>query len=205
MNELTPNNEKKNKANKRAFKFLALLLGLYFIFSQANLFMNSVLSSTGRFYNQDIANHFNYIQTIKTTLLVCSVWIIKLFGFYAIHNELDILVVDGPLLRVNYDCIGLGVMSFFTAFIIAFPAKLNSKINILITGTILIFLLNVFRIAGLGILCAAFKSQRANFTYHHEAFNIIVYICILILLYFWTKSKMKPTLKDKSTNVHTGS
>ncbi len=188
-----PTNEAKKKANKVAIRFVVLLVGLYFIFSQGNLFMNSVTSVSGRFYNAYITEHFNYIQWIKSSLIILGSWIIKLFGFYAVYNESDVMVVDGPYLRINYSCVGLGVMSFFTAFVIAFPAKLKAKIKLFIIGTIMIYVLNVLRISGLGILLGFFKSQRNNFTYHHEVFNIIVYLCIFALLYFWIKKNTKQT------------
>jgi exosortase/archaeosortase family protein len=192
MNDLSTN-EAKKRANKVALRFVVLLVALYFLFSQGNLFMNSVTSVGGRFYNAYIAEHFNYIQWLKSSLIILGTWIIKLFGFYAIHNEMDVMVVDGPYLRINYACIGLGVMSFFTAFVIAFPAKLKPKIKLFIGGMLMIYFLNVFRIAGLGVLLGFFKSQRNNFTYHHEVFNIIVYICIFLLLYFWIKKNTTQT------------
>lgn len=194
------NLDQKNKANKTAIIFVVKLLVFYLLFSQGNLFMNSVMSEGGRFYNETIAQNFDYIQGLKNALIKPAVWIIKLFGYYAIHNEMDVMVVNGPYLRVNYSCLGLGVMSFLVAFIIAFPAKLKSKINLFIVGMIMIYVLNVLRIAGLGILLRAFKSQRDNFTYHHEIFNVIVYVIIFILLYFWIKKNTKSIVKPKSTS-----
>lgn len=179
--------DQKKKANKAAILFVVKLLFFYFLFSQGNLFMNSVISVGGKYYNAFISDNFNYIQGLRTLLITPAVWIIKLFGFYAINNEMDVMVVDGPLLRINYSCLGLGVMSFFTAFVIAFPAKLKAKIRLFIIGTIMIYVLNVGRIAGLGVLLGFFKSQRDNFTYHHEIFNIIVYLCIFLLLYLYIR------------------
>lgn len=189
--------ESKKQANKVALFFVLKLVFFYLIFSQGNLFMNSVLNETGRFYNAFWAENFNYIQWVRSALIVPATAIIKLFGFYAIHNEMDVMVVDGPYLRVNYSCIGLGVMSFLLAFILAFPAKIKAKIRLFIIGTIMIYVLNVLRIAGLGILLGHFKSQRHNFTYHHEIFNIIVYICIFALLYFWIKKNTAITATEK--------
>lgn len=207
MSNLPPQ-EAKTKANKVAIRFVVTMVVLYLIFSQANLFMNSVTSPGGRFYNAFFTEHFNYIQWIRSALILPGTWLIKLFGFYTVHNEMDILVVNGPLLRVNYSCIGLGVMSFFSAFVIAFPAKLKSKFRLFIIGTIMIYLLNVGRIAGLGILLGFFQSQRDNFTYHHEVFNVIVYACIFALLYFWIKKNTKQTnhsLKNSTEqDVHIG-
>ncbi|TKC08168.1 hypothetical protein FA048_13495 [Pedobacter polaris] len=190
-----PVNDKK-KANKAAIIFIVKLLFFYFLFSQGNLFMNSVMSEGGRFYNSFVATHFDYIQGLKTTLIVPAVWLIKLFGFYAIYNEMDILVISGPHLRINYACLGLGVMSFLAAFAIAFPAKTKAKIKLLIFGLILIYLLNMFRIVALGVLLGFFNSQRNNFTYHHEVFNIIVYIIIFLVLYYWIKKNTNPIVKQ---------
>jgi len=183
--------EAKKEANKKAIKFVVALFILYILFSQGNLFMNSVMTPGSRFYNAYIADHFDYIQGLKTALIVPAVWIIKAFGFYAIHNEMDVMVVAGPYLRVNYSCLGLGVMSFLAAFVLAFPAPWKSTFKMLVIGFIAIYVLNVLRIAGLGVLLGFFKSQRNNFTYHHEIFNIIVYICIFAMLYFWIKKSNK--------------
>lgn len=190
----------KKKANKAAIIFVVKLLVLYLLFSQGNLFMNSVMSEGGKFYNEYIAQHLNYIQGLKNALIKPAVWLIKSVGFYAIHNDMDVMVVNGPYLRVNYSCLGLGVMSFLAAFIIAFPAKLKAKVWLFIVGMIMIYVLNILRIAGLGILLRIFKSQRQNFTYHHEIFNIIVYILIFILLYFWIKKNTTPIVKPVSNS-----
>lgn len=188
----------KKKANRTAIIFVIKMSVLYLLFSQGNLFMNSVMSEGGKYYNEYIAQNFDYIQGLKYALIKPAVGLIKLFGFYAIHNEMDVMVVNGPYLRVNYSCLGLGVMSFLAAFIMAFPAKLKSKIKLFIFGMIMIYVLNVLRIAGLGILLRIFKSQRSNFTYHHEIFNIIVYIFIFIVLYFWIKKNTTPIVKQVS-------
>ncbi len=190
---MTPEEAKKD-ANKKAIKFLIVLFILYILFTQGNLFMNSVMTPGSRFYNAYIADHFDYIQGLKTSLIVPAVWMIKAFGLYAIYNKMDVMVVAGPYLRINYSCLGLGVMSFLAAFVLAFPASWKSRIKMLCIGILTIYILNIFRIAGLGILLGLFKSQRKNFTYHHEVFNIIVYICVFTLLYFWIKRNNRPKI-----------
>ncbi|WP_162799963.1 exosortase Y [Pedobacter jeongneungensis] len=197
---MTPE-EAKKQANKKAIKFVVALFILYIVFSQGNLFMNSVMTPGSRFYNPYISQHLDYIQGLKSALIVPAVWIIKAFGFYAIYNEMDVMVVSGPYLRVNYSCLGLGVMSFLAAFVLAFPASWKSTFKMLVIGLITIYVLNVFRIAGLGVLLGFFKSQRNNFTYHHEVFNIIVYICVFTMLYFWIKKAInQPNLNPPIIN-----
>lgn len=177
----------KKIANKKAIKFVVTLFVLYVLFSQGNLFMHSVMTPTGHYYNPYIAEHFDYIQGLKTALIKPAVWIIKLFGFYAIHNEMDVLIINGPYLRINYSCLGLGVMSFLAAFVLAFPASWKSTFKMLFLGLITIYVLNIMRIAGLGLLFGLFQSQRNYFEYHHEIFNVIVYIIIFVMLYIWIK------------------
>jgi len=190
MNEIEQK-EAKKQADKKAIKFIIALFVLYILFSQGNLFMNSVMNPGGKFYNAYIAEHFDYIQGLKTALIIPAVWIIKLFGLYAIYNEMDVMVVSGPLLRINYSCLGLGVMSFLAAFVLSFPASWKSTFKMLIIGLISIYVLNILRIAGLGILFGTFQSQRNYFEYHHEIFNVIVYIIIFIMLYIWIEKNTK--------------
>lgn len=190
MNEIEQK-EAKKQGDKKAIKFIIALFVLYILFSQGNLFMNSVMSPGGKFYNAYIAENFDYIQGLKTALIIPAVWIIKLFGFYAIYNEMDVMVVSGPLLRINYSCLGLGVMSFLAAFVLSFPASWKSTFKMLIIGLISIYVLNILRIAGLGILFGTFQSQRNYFEYHHEIFNVIVYIIIFIMLYIWIRKNTK--------------
>lgn len=206
MNDTT-SKEAKKQADKKAIKFVICLFVLYILFSQGNIFMNSVMSPGARYYNAFIAEHFNYIQGLKTALLKPAVWIIKLCGFYAIHNEMDIMVVNGPYLRVNYSCLGLGVMSFLAAFVLSFPASWKSTFKMLAIGLVSIYILNILRIAGLGVLFGFFQSQRNYFEYHHEIFNVAVYIIIFIMLYIWIRKNTKnlnvekPSQEEISTNI----
>ncbi|RZK49199.1 MAG: hypothetical protein EOO99_07400 [Pedobacter sp.] len=197
-------------ANQKAIKFVILMLIGYFLLSQGHLFMNSVTNVGGTYHHPWFAENLNYIQWLKTSLIVCSTALIRIFGFHVIYNETQLLIVDGPTLVVGYSCLGLGVWSFLIAFIIAFPAKLNAKLKLFIFGTIMIYVLNVMRIAGLGILLGTFKSQRELFEYHHEIFNIIVYLCIFIVIYFWIKKQtnsksVAPSQNQPETSVNNNS
>ena len=193
----------RKQTDKKAIKFIIALFVLYILFSQGNIFMNSVMTPTGHYYNAYIAKHFDYIQGLKNALIAPAVWIIKLFGFYAIHNEQDVMVVNGPYLRINYSCLGLGVMSFLAAFVLAFPASWKSTLKMLIIGLIAIYLLNIVRIAGLGLLFGFFQSQRNYFEYHHEIFNVLVYIIIFIMLYLWIRKNTRVKNKFEENAIET--
>ncbi|MCR8560166.1 hypothetical protein KXD93_21115 [Mucilaginibacter sp. BJC16-A38] len=94
------------------------------------------------------------------------------------------MVAGRGVIQLVYSCLGLGVISFFAAFVLAYPAKLKSKIIFLVSGIFGIELLNVLRF----VLLALFWHKKDNrIVDHHTVFNIIIYVIIAITLYFWVK------------------
>jgi exosortase/archaeosortase family protein len=81
--------------------------------------------------------------------------------------------------------LGLGVMSFFAAFVLAYPKKIGAKIGFLLIGLIVIQLLNILRFVVLAIFWN--KKEDEQIVDHHTIFNIIIYVIIAISLYFWVK------------------
>lgn len=172
---------------KMVIRFVVVMVVLYVIFSQGNLFMNSVVSPGGRFHNAFIEANLNYIQALTYSLIKPAVGILNLFGFQSIHNSSSVLVINGPNISLNYSCLGLGMMSFILAFVIAFPAPSKRKPLIVLWTFLTVYILNIFRIAGLGILMTTFHSQRPYFGYHHELFNIFIYLVVFFILFKWVK------------------
>lgn len=196
-NQLTVS-ERKKRGNKIALIFVAKLFLVYFFLSEGNKFMFSATSPGGRFYHPFVAEYFNYIQGLRNILIIPSTWIIKAFGFMAYRNATELMIVDGPILMVNYDCLGLGVMSFLIAFCVAFPAEWKAKVKLLIFTVLTVYVLNVFRISGLALLLKVYPNQQQHFTYHHEIFNITIYVVIFLILYFWIR---RHTIVPTSTRI----
>ncbi|HEX3386960.1 MAG TPA: hypothetical protein VHS53_17290, partial [Mucilaginibacter sp.] len=105
------------------------------------------------------------------------------------------LVAGHGIIQLVYSCLGLGIMSFFTAFVIAFPKKLRSKIIFYFSGIVIFQILNIIRFV---VLALFWKSTRGIILDHHTIFNILIYVLIGISLYFWIKDGDKEYLR-KST------
>jgi exosortase/archaeosortase family protein len=164
---------------KFAFKFIVLFLLFYYF----NILFLGV-TSPGNYYSFFLAEHLNYIQGLRSLLLSGSAQILNWLGYDVIYNHIDLLVAGKGIIRLAYDCLGFGIMSFFAAFVIAYPQKLNQKLIFLVAGILGIQFLNIARF----ILLALFWSKRASqIVDHHTVFNIIIYIIIMISLYFWIK------------------
>lgn len=172
---------------KFVFSFLFLFLTFYYF----NILFFG-LTSPGNNYNAFLTDHLNYIQWLRRALLGISTAIINLSGFTAIHNNYELLVAGRGVIRLIYSCLGLGVISFFTAFVIAYPKPIRQKVIFIVSGILVIELLNVIRF----VLLAIFWDKRSpQIIDHHTLFNIIIYILIAISIYFWVKAPAN-TRKD---------
>lgn len=173
---------------KFALKFIVLFLLFYYF----NIMFFGI-TNPGKHYYPFLANHLNYIQGLRWLLLSISAQVLKVFGYPAIYNDTELLVAGKGAIVLVYSCLGLGLMSFFAAFVIAYPKKTKSKLIFLITGIFAIQFLNILRF----VLLALFWNKNASrIIDHHTIFNIILYIIIMISLYFWVKQS------DKHANKH---
>ncbi|WP_184545004.1 exosortase Y [Mucilaginibacter sp. FT3.2] len=172
-------------------KFLLSFLALFLLFYYFNILFFGI-TSPGNHYYPFLANHLNYIQGLRWILLSCAQQILTWFGFSAVHNGTQLLVAGKGSIVLVYSCLGLGLMSFFSAFIIAYPKKLKQKFIFLFAGIFTIQFLNVLRF----VLLTLFWNKSANSIIdHHTIFNLILYIIIMISLYFWVKQKSEATIK----------
>ncbi|GAA4328334.1 hypothetical protein GCM10023149_32300 [Mucilaginibacter gynuensis] len=162
-----------------AFKFV-LLFALFYYF---NLGMLS-LTSHGGHYNAFIANHLNYIQGLRDVLINSTAWLLRGLGHTVLTNHHQLLVPGRSTLVLAYSCLGLGISSFLSAFALAYPAKLATRLWFMLVAIVTVQLLNVIRFA---LLALYWNSHTGSFIDHHTLFNIIIYIAIATAIYFWTK------------------
>lgn len=199
MDEILIQQRKKmhtTPAKKMVTRFVVAFLVLFAAFYYFNIFFFNLTTPTASFYIPFIARHFDYIAALRSFLLSVSAGILQLLGFYTIHDAFRLLTAGRGVLVLDYSCLGLGVISFFAAFVLAYPTKRCSKVLFLIAGIAGIELLNIFRL----VLLAVFWDARAQHVLnHHTIFNIVVYLIIAITLYFWVKHDDK-VIPDEANN-----
>lgn len=182
----------KHRPYYAPIRFALVFISLFLVFYYINIGFFS-LTSHGRHYNAFLAAHFNYIHWLRYALLHLSAGILKTIGFTAITNEYQLLVVGRGVIHLVYSCLGLGLMSFFAAFVLAYPSAGSGKYWFLGSGLVVIQLLNVLRFV---LLSLYWDGHRQRIADHHTIFNIIMYLLIIISLYIWIK-KATPV-----TSVH---
>jgi exosortase/archaeosortase family protein len=162
-------------------RFGVLFISLFLLFYYFNILFFGI-TSPGNHYIPFLADHLNYIAALRGLLLQCSAGVLQLFGFTALTNNYELLVVGRGVITLVYSCLGLGVMSFFTAFVLAYPKPTKPKLIFLISGLLVIQLLNIIRFA---LLALFWHKPYGSIIDHHTLFNALIYIVISISLYFW--------------------
>jgi exosortase/archaeosortase family protein len=146
------------------------------------------LVAAGGHYVAFLDKYFNYVSWLRFSLLQGSRALMSLTDFDTYVKDIYTLQVhSGRGVHVGFDCLGYGVMSFWTAFIIANQGSLKRKLAWVSGGLVMIWCINVARIALLLIAINKKWSSPAGFD-HHTWFNIAAYACIFTGIYFYDRS-----------------
>jgi exosortase/archaeosortase family protein len=185
----------KNKLLIYCIKFIAAYCFLYYG-SQAII----GLSAHGGYYSSVVHDYFNYPAWLRKALLKTSQFFLETMAYKTeMPDEYKVRMVGGKGVRMVYSCLGIGVMSFWIAFMLANETGIKKKIFFTLFGTAFIFLINVGRIMLLFV--TANKGKKMPFGIeHHTLFTVASYILImlLIIVFDWSeKSSVLFTSKNE--------
>lgn len=133
------------------------------------------LSTPENRYSPFIANYFNYVQWLTTGMMKAVAAMSEFIGyksFVSMPNYVGIL--RGATVIVGYDCVGIGVYSFWTALIAASGIDVKSKAGWIFGGLLFFWLLNVYRIF-LVLMSTQLHWHAPLGIDHHTWFNLVVY------------------------------
>jgi len=171
---------------QKELRFILMFLAIFGTVYTFNIAAIAV-TTPGGFYWLWAAENCNYIRYWRTMDIQATSIILKLLGYQVSTTWQSVLVTGHAGFKLVYSCLGYGVMSFFLAFILAFPKKWISKIWMMLFGIILIQALNLVRFIFIALFWK--KQLIANLLDHHTIFNIIIYLVILTIMYKWTQPK----------------
>lgn len=171
------------------YRFLVLFIGLYLIFYFFNLFYIGI-TAPGGWYFSYWDKHLNYVHWLRDFLLWASSNTLNLLGYQTKTSRYELLVVGHGKISLVYSCLGFGVMSFFAAFVLAWPAILRAKISFVIIGLLIIQILNILRFVLLGLYWQSASGYIG--IDHHFVYNLIVYLIIALMLFIYVNTQKKP-------------
>jgi exosortase/archaeosortase family protein len=147
----------------------------------------------GDVYSSFLNEHVNYVSWLQTSIVETSNIIVHLTGINSYVGEGYTLYANNvPILFMANACAGLGIISFWLAFIIAQKNTVKKKINWCVAGVFSIWVINCLRISLLFIALQN-KWQVNRFIDHHELFNLCAY-CIIIMMMFLYHRESKKTV-----------
>ncbi|OXA79881.1 exosortase family protein XrtF [Flavobacterium aquidurense] len=92
-------------------------------------------------------------------------------------------------LRIVEGCNAISVIILFASFVIAFSGKFKTTLLFIVAGSILIYVLNVLRVAILTVLL--FRFPENEHILHGVLFPLIIYGLVFILWVFWVNKFSK--------------
>ena len=108
--------------------------------------------------------------------------------------SMKLLVNDRYLARIIEGCNAVSVIILFFSFVIAFSGKLKITLLYIFSGSVLIYVVNLFRIVilSLGLYHYPEKSE----VLHAVIFPAIIYGMVFLLWIFWVNRFSKFNKKD---------
>lgn len=172
----------KNPGFRFIIKFLVFFLGLHY----GNEFFIGI-TAPGGFYVPFLDHHLNYVAWIRHSVLYGAKLVSGLFGYEAyVDGPYHLRSTTGAAVTMVYSCIGLGIMSFWTGFVLAHAIHWKKKLVWVVIGLVSIWVVNCFRVSI--ILAATVNRWNTNkYLDHHDTFNIIAYIIVFILVIIFIK------------------
>ena len=176
---------------KNNFVRFVIVFALVFLFCHIGALFITGLAVEGGMYSSFIANYFDVAGWLRTSLIVTTKLFVSFFNIETIRTDDYVLRIPSSNgVRIVYSCLGFGVMSFWAAYIIATLAPRIKKILWFFIGLLIIWFINVVRISM--VLLAGNKGWKFPMGWdHHTWFNIIAYLGIFIMMYFFEKSIKK--------------
>jgi exosortase/archaeosortase family protein len=178
-------------------RFLLLLLAFYF----ANRLFMEIGRPQGRLYSPFLRDNLHYVGWIRESILYVANLITHAFGFdtYMVDGKI-LKVVDGRSVIMARQCVGLEIMGFWMAFVLAHSCGLWRKVSWTVAGLFAICMINATRVAVLLIALEKDWQVITNIEIRHTMFNIAAYACIVVMIYFFYR-QTKKTVKVGSAEA----
>lgn len=180
-----------------SFAYFFKLIGLTIFLNYFSVAFNGIVSPEGTLYSSFLDHHLNYIQWLRQSIMYVSNAIAHIFGTGSYISGAQMMNIGkGIEVEIWLPCLGLGIISFWMAFIITNTGSWQKKLVWCITGTFCISFINCWRIGLLLVSIDRNWPQLSTFD-HHDLFNMAAYVLIGLLMYSYNDDKEDPSLPEQ--------
>lgn len=154
------------------------------------------LTVPGNIYSSFVRDHLDYISLLRKSLLYMAKYVVGMWGYTAdVQYDFYLKIVNGSRVRMVYSCLGIGVFSFWMAFVIANAGYWTYKLKWIVGGVLMIWMVNIARICLL-LIATNDKWKLFSIVDHHTLFNITAYGAVFLMIYFYDKTQKKLSKKE---------
>jgi exosortase/archaeosortase family protein len=172
--------------HKKTLVFLAkFLLGFSLLYYGTIAMIG--LATPGNYYSPFIDHYFGYYRWLRNSLLYAARFVVAIAGFEADIIQPNLLKLQGGRgVKVGYDCLGYGVISFWLAFVFADNIGWKKMILWMAGGVLAFWIINVIRISLVFIAINKNWAMPLGWD-HHTWFNIVTYALIAVMIFMYDK------------------
>ena len=171
---------------KSVVKFILTFLTVYFVLTMAyKLYLD--FSDGSKYYPDYVTN----LVANQSELLIEALGYEASIEPHPNEPSMKLIVNSKFVARVVEGCNSISVIILFISFIIAFAGKFKASFIYILSGSVLIYSVNLIRIAVLSIGLYNYPWRKE--TLHTVIFPLIIYGMVFLLWMFWVNrfSKMK--------------
>lgn len=171
--------------------FIVYLVKFLFVYAVLYYGTQLIIGLTvpGNAYSAFVHDYLDYISALRKSLLHASKLVVGIFGYEAeVQQNFFLRIKHGSAVRMVYSCLGVGVFSFWCAFVMANTGKILYKAKWIIGGVLLIWLINIGRICLL-LIATNDKWRLFSIIDHHTLFNIVAYGAIFLMIYLFDRTQ----------------
>ena len=182
---------------KKILFYCIRFLGIYCILYYGSKAVIGLSVPEGGYYSPIVQQYFDYPSLLRKGILHVSGYVLDFFGYPSeIQAPYKVRLINGRGVKIVYSCLGLGLFSFWIAFVLANAANIKRKITYILLGMFAIFFVNVTRVV-LMVIVANRKASLLEGTYNHTLFNIIAYSLIFLMIFFYDRLEGKTALNKR--------
>lgn len=146
------------------------------------------LITPGNYHSSFLQEYFRGFDWFAGLLLAGVRGIIYLMGFESsFESASQLRIVGGASVTVAPPCLGMGVLSFWTAFVAAGNLSLRRGLQWWATGCVVISFVNMMRIT-MVLLAAQSHTSLPFGLKHHTVFTVGAYGGVFLLMFFYDRS-----------------
>ena len=176
------------QSNKTVILFLIKFFGAYILlFLTYSFYLSKTQKTVGQFSCAPITK----TVAAQTEFLLNSVGYNAEIEQHSEEVSVKLFMNDKFVARIIEGCNSISIIILFISFIIAFSSNFKATFLFIVVGSLLIYFLNIFRIAFISI--ALYKYPQYEYVLHDIIFPLIIYGITFLLWFLWIKkfSKLK--------------